>query len=140
MDYRNLTVWRKAVDAAVEAHRLGARLPPEAAHALRPALERAAVAAAAAIAGGWSMDVERERGRLLAAAQGSLAEAETLLLLCVRLRCVGPDDARPLQTLLEDSARMLSSLRRVRRLQRESAARRQAERVDDAELPASPGC
>jgi four helix bundle protein len=124
MDYRNLTVWQKAVEAALEAHRLAAQLPASEVHGMRPALMHAAVSVAACIAEGWSMDSEKERARLLSSAQGSLAETETLLLLCERLEWISPSEGRPLQSLLEDTGRMLVSLRRMYFLKRERAVKK----------------
>jgi four helix bundle protein len=68
--YKDLTVWRKAMDLAKEVYRIVQWLPREEAYGMRSQLTRAAISIPANIAEGWTRESERERARFLAIAQG----------------------------------------------------------------------
>jgi four helix bundle protein len=56
MHYRELTMWRKAMDAAIEVYRLTLMLPREETYGMRSQLTRAAVSIPANIAEGWTRE------------------------------------------------------------------------------------
>ena len=110
--YRELTVWRKAMDAAKDVYRLAPLLPREETYGMRSQLTRAAVSVPANIAEGWARESAKEKAQFLAVAQGSLAETETLLTLCEEVGWFGIEDTSHLRSLLDEVSRMLTSLRR----------------------------
>ena len=81
MHYRETIVWQKAMKAAREVYRLVPLLPREETYGLRSQITRAIVSVPANIAEGWTRESKNERAQFLSVAQGSLAEAETLLTL-----------------------------------------------------------
>ncbi|MCM8594947.1 four helix bundle protein [Accumulibacter sp.] len=112
MHYRELTLWRKAMDAAREVYQLAPLLPREETYGMRSQLTRAAASVPANIAEGWSRESEREKAQFLAIAQGSLAETETFLTLCEEIGWFPTADTERLRTLLAEVGKMLTTLRR----------------------------
>jgi four helix bundle protein len=110
--YRDLVVWKKAMDAAKEVYRLAARLPREETYGMRSQLTRAAVSVPANIAEGWARESSKEKAQFLAVAQGSLAEAETLLTLCEDLEWFPRAETEHVRSLQDEVGRMLTMMRR----------------------------
>jgi four helix bundle protein len=82
MNYRDLNVWQRSMEAAKELYRLAPLLPREETYGMRSQITRAAVSIPANIAEGWTRESDKEKAQFLAVAQGSLAETETFLTLC----------------------------------------------------------
>ena len=114
LHYRELTVWRKAVDLAKQVYRLVGRLPREEAYGMRSQITRAAISIPANIAEGWTRESQKERAQFLAIAQGSLAEAETLLTVCEELGWFPVEETVILRRSVNETGKMLSTLRQPR--------------------------
>jgi len=112
MHYRETILWRKAMEAAREVYVLVPRLPHEETYGMRAQITRAMVSIPANIAEGWTRESNREKAQFLAIAQGSLAEAETLLTLCEQVGWFSERETRDLRGLLDEVSRMLTTLRR----------------------------
>jgi four helix bundle protein len=112
MHYRELTVWRKAMDVAVEVYRLVPKLPREETYGMRSQLTRAAVSVPANIAEGWTRESAKEKAQFLAVAQGSLAETDTLLILCEELGWFPVEETVHLRSVQTEVGKMLSTMRR----------------------------
>lgn len=110
--YRELIVWQKAMELAREVYRLVPRLPKEETYGMRSQITRAAVSIPANIAEGWTRESDKEKAQFLAIAQGSLAEAETLLTLCEQIGWFPASETNLLRNLLDEVSRMLTTLRR----------------------------
>lgn len=119
MHYRETTVWQKAMEAARELYRLAPMLPREETYGMRSQITRAIVSVPANIAEGWTRESDKEKAQFLAVAQGSLAEAETLLTLCEQVGWFPEPETRMLRSLLDQVSRMLTTLRRRFRSARE---------------------
>lgn len=115
MHYCETILWQKAMQAAREVYRLVPRLPREETYGMRSQITRAAVSIPANVAEGWTRETDRDKAHFLAIAQGSLAEAETLLTLCEDLGWFPPADTKNLRGLLDEVSRMLTAMRRKRR-------------------------
>jgi len=115
MHYRETSLWNRAMEMAVEAYRLVPRLPREQVYGLRSQLTRAMVSVPANVAEGWTRESVREKSQFFAITQGSLAETETLLTLCERLRWFPEAETTRLRALVYEVSRMLTSLRRKNR-------------------------
>jgi four helix bundle protein len=115
MHYRETILWQKAMEATRELYRLTPNLPREETYGMRSQLTRAAISIPANIAEGWTRESPREKAQFLAIAQGSLAEAETLLTLCEDLKWFQPAQTKVLRTLWDEVSRMLTTMRRNRR-------------------------
>lgn len=114
-DYKKLVVWQKAMAAVREIYQLAPLLPREETYGMRSQLTRAAISIPANIAEGWGRESAKEKGQFLAIAQGSLAETETLLVLCQDLGWFETERARAANELLGEVGRMLTVMRRNRR-------------------------
>lgn len=111
MHYRELTLWRKAMEAAKEVYRLAPLLPREETYGMRSQITRAVASVPANIAEGWTRESDKEKAQFLAIAQGSLAETETFLTLCEEIGWIPKAETETLRNLLEEVGKMLTSLR-----------------------------
>jgi four helix bundle protein len=109
--HRDLIVWQKAMDLAVDIYRLTARFPREEAYRLVSQMTRAAVSVPANIAEGRSRATRKEFANFLAIAKGSLMETETLLTLGVRLSYLSGEETRATFNLITEISKMLTTLR-----------------------------
>lgn len=85
-DYRDIVAWQRAIDFAEHVYHFTSQWPREERYSLTDQLRRAAVAIAANIAEGQGRNSTKEFVHFLGIAHGSLREAETYLLLALRLK------------------------------------------------------
>jgi four helix bundle protein len=90
-------------------------LPKEETYGMRSQITRAVVSVPANIAEGWTREMAKDNANFLAIAQGSPAEAETLVTLCEELGWFPEAETRRLRGLLDEVSRMLTVMRRNRR-------------------------
>lgn len=109
--YRDLLVWRKAMDLAAGAYAVSKLMPRAEQFRLTAQLLRAAVSVPANIAEGRARTGRREFLHFLSVASGSLAETETLLILAVRSGLLERADALPVFQTAEEVGRMLTTLK-----------------------------
>jgi four helix bundle protein len=108
--YRDLAVWQRAMEVAVDCYRATQRFPKHETYGLTAQLHRAAVSVAANIAEGRSRQHTKEFLYHLSVAYGSLAELETHVEIARRLAYLPPEEA---DRLLQDCAlvgRMINGL------------------------------
>jgi len=110
--YRDLTVWQRAMELVEVVYRLTGRLPATETYGLASQLQRAAVSLPSIIAEGHARESTREYLRYLLIVRGSLAELETQLLLCERLRLLSADDIAPALAISDEIGKMLRGLQR----------------------------
>ena len=108
--YKDLVVWQKSIDLVCEIYRLTKFLPKEESHGLCNQMQRAAVSIASNIAEGKARNYEKEFAKFLSIAQGSHAELETQLHICVRLEYLTDEQTRNATNLCIEIGRMLNSL------------------------------
>ena len=83
--FKDLIVWQKSMALTKEIYVLVKRLPKEELYALSDQMRRAAVSIPSNIAEGQGRTSPKEFAHFLSIANGSKAELETQLLLCVEL-------------------------------------------------------
>ena len=108
--HRDLVVWQKAMDLAVEVYRIVRALPDAERFGLISQLSRAATSIPANIAEGHGRMGSREYANFLSIARGSLKELETLLELAVRVGYVPEDDTKTALSIADEVGRMLTTL------------------------------
>lgn len=108
--YRDLKVWQRAMDWAVEVYDLTGAWPREEQFGLTSQVRRCAVSVAANVAEGASRPSTADFLRFLGIARGSLAEAETQLLLAQRLGYTTADRTGSLLAQADEISRMLAGL------------------------------
>src|SRR5690606_40647112 len=106
--YRDLQVWREAVDLVELVYRASAAFPADERFGLTSQLRRSSVSIPSNIAEGHARPSTRDYLRFLGISLGSLAEMETQLLLAQRLGYI--DDAT-LDRALQASDRVGRMLR-----------------------------
>jgi four helix bundle protein len=110
--YRDLDVWREAMDFVVECYRMTGTFPKTEVYGLTGQLQRAAVSIPANIAEGQGRQHDKEFLQHLAITYGSLAEVETHIQIARRLEYA---DGEKENQMLERAARigrMLNGLRK----------------------------
>lgn len=108
--YRELIVWQKAMDLVEEVYRLVKLLPREETYALSDQMRRAAVSIPSNIAEGHGRNSEREFLRFLSIAQGSRAELDTQIEICIRLKYVDMEQVVTAQKLSNEVGKMLRKM------------------------------
>lgn len=98
------------MDLVEMTYALTAVLPRDEMFGLSSQVRRAAVSVPSNIAEGHARESTREFLRFLLTARGSLAELETQLSVCVRLKYVSEVDVAPAFKLADDIGRMIRGL------------------------------
>ena len=108
--YRDLKVWRRALDWAEAIYEATAHWPRDERFGLVSQIRRSAISVASNIAEGAARRSTGEFIQFVGIAQGSLAEAETQLFLAQRLGYLPASDAEALLAGADEISRMLAAL------------------------------
>ncbi|HBB88468.1 MAG TPA: hypothetical protein DC047_12715 [Blastocatellia bacterium] len=114
--YRDLLVWQKAMELAVETYRFSSGFPRSEVYGLTSQLRRAAVSVSSNIAEGYGRGSRKEYIQFLCISQGSLKELETQVILAERLKYESKTSVDGLLELSEEVGRMLGALIRSLRI------------------------
>ena len=109
-DYKDLIVWKKAMELTKTAYLLARRLPKEENYALGDQIRRSSVSIPSNIAEGYGRTSQRDYARFLSMARGSSYELETQILLCIDLGYVQEKDAAIAVGLCKEVARILTRI------------------------------
>jgi len=109
-NYRQLIAWQKAMELAERIYRLVEELPDEERFGLSYQLRKCAVSIPSNIAEGHTRRSTREYLQFISITLGSIAEAETQLLLAVRLGMVKPEQTIPIEDLMVEVGKMLRAI------------------------------
>lgn len=109
--HRDLVVWQKAMDLAVNVYKLCSSFPPDERFRLTSQITRAASSVPANIAEGHARATRKDYANFLAIAKGSLMEAETFLTLAVRLQYLSNAQAARAQQLITEISKMITAIR-----------------------------
>ncbi len=108
--YRDLKVWRLAMELAEEAYKLCADFPRHEVYGLTSQLQRGAVSIPSNIAEGQARNSNKEFAYFLGVARGSLAELETQIMLAQRLDYMTTEQADSTIGIAEEVAKMFKGL------------------------------
>jgi four helix bundle protein len=108
--YRDLAVWQRSMELAVECHLLSRRLPRRGASGLAAQIERAAASVPANIAEGCGQWTRPDYLRHLSMANGSLLQLETHVLIASRLGLLAPGQLATVLALSGETGRLLGGL------------------------------
>ncbi len=111
LSYRDLLVWQRAMDLAIECYELTKRFPRSETYGLISQLQRAAVSVPSNIAEGRARQHSGESLHHISIAYGSLAEVETLTLMAARLKYISDSQAEEVLQKTAEIGRMLNGLR-----------------------------
>ncbi len=108
--FRELKVWQKAMDLVTEVYRLAKLLPREETYALSDQLRRAVVSIPSNIAEGNGRFSTKEYISYLSIANGSRAEVETQLEVCVRIGYLKEEEIQKAMEMSEETGKMIGAL------------------------------
>ncbi len=109
--YRDLEVWKRAMDLVEACYTLTSRFPKQEEYRLTSQVLRAVVSVPANIAEGQRRSTRKDYAHFVGIAHGSLAEVETLLLVATRTKLAPEAEIAPLIQQAEAISRMLNSMR-----------------------------
>jgi four helix bundle protein len=108
--YRDLRVWKEAVEFVKDVYVLTSRFPANEIYGLTNQIRRAAVSIPSNIAEGQGRNSPKEFRQFLGIALGSIGEVETQLIISEKIAYLSQDELVPLETRLDDLRKMLKSL------------------------------
>jgi four helix bundle protein len=109
-NYQDLIARQRAMDFVEEVYLVTARFPPDERFALTSQLRRSATSVPSNIAEGEGRFTKADFKRFLAIAHGSLREAETQILIAVRLRYIRQSAAERVGELSSEVGRLIRGL------------------------------
>lgn len=110
--YRDLDVWQKGIELAVDLYALTRRFPPEERYAMVDQIRRAAVSIPSNVAEGWGKSGSGNYLNALSHSRGSLRELETLTLIAHRVGYVKRETFLALAERTDNIGGMLFNLSR----------------------------
>ena len=106
--YKDLIVWKRAMELVQAAYQIARVLPKDEMFSLSDQIRRSAVSIPSNIAEGYGRNSTKDYARFLSIARGSRYELETQLLLCVQLGYVKQQDIENAIDLGEEVGKMLN--------------------------------
>ncbi len=110
--YEDLLVWQKGMALVKKVYEITRAFPGDEKFGLVSQMRRAALSIPSNIAEGQARHSTREFVQFLSHAEGSVAELNTQLLLCVELGFCSKERTREAYELARELRRMLNALRR----------------------------
>ena len=105
-----MIVWQKAMQLTIDVYNLIRQLPLEEKYALSDQMRRSALSIPSNIAEGNARESTRDTNHFLYIAQGSRAELETQLELCLRIGYLSESQIKEPLDLSNEVGRMLAGL------------------------------
>lgn len=109
-NFRNLDIWKDAIDTAVDIYNATQDFPREEEFGLKSQLRRASVSISFNIAEGSSRSSDREYVRFLEIAEGSAFEVETQLIVSTRVSVLASRKSEKLMQQIQSLQRRINSL------------------------------
>jgi len=109
-DYKELDVWNKSVDLAIELYKLTARFDVTERYGMTSQIRRAGISIPGNIAEGWGRGSRGEYTQFLTIARGSLMELETHLIIASKLQFIEADELVSALKKIKDIEKMLNRL------------------------------
>ena len=111
--YRDLRVWKTAVDLTLEVYRITDAFPPSERFGLTSQLRRAAISVASNIAEGHARSTRGEYRNFLSVARGSAIEVEVQLFLAEQIGYVESPVLVKARGYCDSISRMITRLKRA---------------------------
>lgn len=103
---KELKIWKKAIDLAVEVYRVTALFPLDEKYGLTSQIRRAAVSISSNIAEGAGRNSEKEFKHFLGIANGSSYELHTQLFISNKLSLIGNEELEKLHQSIDELQKM----------------------------------
>jgi len=109
MTHKNLIVWQKSDELALEVYKLTKKFPKDEIYGLTSQLRRAALSIPTNIVEGYARKGDKELGRFVSIAVGSMAETEYLLDFARRLGYINGEEFNRVEGLRTEVSKLLWS-------------------------------
>ena len=109
-DFKQLKVWQKSVDLAVDTYLLTKYFPAEAKYGLAQQINRSAVSVPSNIAEGAGRNNPKEFNNFLGIASGSSCELETQIIIAHRIGMIDSNDFESIGSQLSEIQKMIFKL------------------------------
>jgi len=109
--YKELKVWQKAIDLAVEVYKITEKLPKDERFGLISQINRCVVSIPSNIAEGAGRNTKKDFDNFLGISLGSSFELDTQLVISNRLGYVSPVDFEKIESELEHIQNMIAKLK-----------------------------
>ena len=109
-NYRDLQTWKESINLVEDIYKITKSLPSEELYGLKSQIRRSAVSVPSNVAEGHGRKGTGEYLHHLSIAKGSLAELETQLILCVRLKYFSRENLKPIWQEAQSVGKLLSGL------------------------------
>jgi len=109
-NYKELEVWQKGIDLAIDVYQMTKMFPSEEKFGLVSQIQRAATSIPANIAEGWGRGSTREYMQFLRIARGLLMELETQLIMADRLGYTRGEQLQIFQNEVETLGKRINTL------------------------------
>ncbi|WP_291404431.1 four helix bundle protein [Daejeonella sp.] len=103
---KELKIWKKAIDLAVEVYQVTSLFPLEEKYGLTSQIRRAAVSISSNIAEGAGRNSEKEFKHFLGIANGSSYELQTQLFISNKLSLINNEDLEKLHHCIDELQKM----------------------------------
>ncbi|MEB2780217.1 four helix bundle protein [Algoriphagus sp. C2-6-M1] len=110
--FKELLVWQKAIDLAVEFYHITKKLPKEERYGLISQINRSVISIPSNIAEGAGRNTNKEFNNFLGIAQGSSFELDTQLIISNRLNFISKDEYQKVELQLEHIQNMIAKLKK----------------------------
>jgi len=107
MTHKNLIVWQKSDELALEVYKLTKKFPKDEIYGLTSQLRRAALSIPTNIVEGYARKGDKELGRFVSIAVGSMAETEYLLDFARRLGYINGEEFNRVEGLRTEVSKLL---------------------------------
>lgn len=111
-NYKELKVWEKAVNLAVDIYKSTEVLPPDERFGITSQIRRCAVSIGSNIAEGAGRNTKGEFNQFLGIAYGSSCELETQLIIAEKLNFIKKKEIEKLSLELVEIQKMIYNLKR----------------------------
>lgn len=107
MNYKELIVWQKADELAIQIYKMSKHFPKDELYGLTSQIRRAALSIPTNIVEGYARKGDKELARFVNIAIGSLAETEYLLDFCNRLGYLDEKEYARIEYLRSEVGKLL---------------------------------
>ena len=107
MTYKDLKVWQKSDELAFEVYKLTKSFPKDELYGLTSQLRRAVLSVPTNIVEGYARKGDKELGRFISIAIGSMTETEYLLEFSRRLGYINEHDFKRIESLRSEVGKLV---------------------------------
>jgi four helix bundle protein len=111
-NYKELKVWQKSVDLAVEVYEITGQFPKEEIYGLTSQIRRSVVSIASNIAEGAGRNTKKDFNRFLGISYGSSCELETQLIIAYKINLIDNFALESIQGKVDEIQKMNWSLKK----------------------------